>query len=261
MKGWADNNGFSSLGELPQLSRLLFGAKARYRTARATIRKTVDGTLATQAHNRFVDHRRQRLASGQERAFGDPLYEPRYREYQDSEETAHIWHERPDRWRQETYLSNGSGTVYRVADGKGPWWTYKPSGRAVVSPTNYAKDPPRLEFAGLLDPWMLRWELGDETILRVVGQGTAQTGRRTLEVEARTVSLDYPPSGLLFGEGAEDHLLSVDAEIGVILRLAARLERKEFRVTEIEEIVFDEEFPEGIFRLELPGVVFRQVDG
>ncbi len=34
-------------------------------------------------------------------------------------------------------------------------------------------------------------------------------------------------------EGATDHLLLVDAEVGTILRVAARLEGREFRVAEV----------------------------
>jgi hypothetical protein len=37
-------------------------------------------------------------------------------------------------------------------------------------------------------------------------------------------------------EGATDHLLSVDAEVGTILRVSARLEGREFRVAEVTEV-------------------------
>jgi len=81
---------------------------------------------------------------------------------------------------------------------------------------------------------------------------------------AKTVSWGYPPYVFsaynASSEGATDHLLLVDAEIGTILRVAARLEGREFRVAEATEVAFDEEFREGTFRLELPGVQFRQLD-
>jgi hypothetical protein len=48
----------------------------------------------------------------------------------------------------------------------------------------------------------------------------------------------------------------VDAEIGTMLRAAARLEGREFYVAEVKEIAYDERFPEGTFRLELPDVEF-----
>jgi hypothetical protein len=51
----------------------------------------------------------------------------------------------------------------------------------------------------------------------------------------------------------------LDAEIGTILRVAARLEGREFWVAEVTEIAYDEELPKNTFRLEMPGVEFRRV--
>jgi hypothetical protein len=39
----------------------------------------------------------------------------------------------------------------------------------------------------------------------------------------------------------------VDAERGVLLRLASRLKGKDFDALEVEEIHFDERFPEDVF--------------
>jgi hypothetical protein len=52
----------------------------------------------------------------------------------------------------------------------------------------------------------------------------------------------------------------VDAEIGTILRVAARLEGREVRVAEVTEVVYDEEFPDDTFQLQLPGAEFRRID-
>jgi hypothetical protein len=52
----------------------------------------------------------------------------------------------------------------------------------------------------------------------------------------------------------------VDAEVGVILRVAARLEGREFYVAEVTEVAFDEEFADDTFRLELPSVEFERGD-
>ena len=65
--------------------------------------------------------------------------------------------------------------------------------------------------------------------------------------------------GFWFPEGTTDHLLLLDAEIGTILRVAARLEGREFWVAEVTEIAYDEELPKNTFRLEMPGVEFRRV--
>jgi len=73
----------------------------------------------------------------------------------------------------------------------------------------------------------------------------------------------YPPTvfrGYHAPEGTTDHLLLVDAEVGTILRAAARLEGRKFWVAEVTEIAYDEELPEDTFRLEMPGVRFRRVE-
>jgi hypothetical protein len=49
----------------------------------------------------------------------------------------------------------------------------------------------------------------------------------------------------------------LDAEVGTILRVGARLEGREFRVAEVTEVAYDEEFPDDTFQLELPGVQFE----
>ncbi len=88
-------------------------------------------------------------------------------------------------------------------------------------------------------------------------------GREAIGVVVGTISWGYPPSifrGFYTPSGTTDHLLLVDAEVGVILRAAARLEDREFYVAEITEIAFNEEFPDDTFRLELPKVEFQRID-
>ena len=88
-------------------------------------------------------------------------------------------------------------------------------------------------------------------------------GREALEVMIKTISWGYSPyifHGFYAPLGTTDHLLLVDAEVGVILRAAARLEGREFYVAEATEITYDAELSEKTFRLELPGVEFRRVD-
>ena len=76
-------------------------------------------------------------------------------------------------------------------------------------------------------------------------------------VEAKAVSWSYAPVGP-FWDGADDYLMSVDAEVGVILRLASRLRGEECDSFEVTDIGFDETFPEDVFVLDLPGVRFRR---
>ena len=243
-----------------ELTDLLFGARERYRTVRATVRHSRRGVLATEAIDRYVEYGfRNNILS----YFDPPYDEPRYREYVDLEEVSRLWHERPNRWRQETDPSDGSGTGYRVLDGDGPWWFFKPPEWADWSPTNGGEFSPDGELSSLLDPYELRHNELNYRILgtgtRTFGQGRTVDVRKTLEAEAEAVSWDYAPLAP-FEEGADDYLLSVDAKVGVILRLASRLGGEEYDVFEVSDIAFDESFTEGTFRLELPGVEFERVD-
>ena len=250
----------SANDDFRELSALLFGAGERYRSVRASMRHLRCGGLATEAVNRYEEHGYHR---GILHNLDHPYHEPRYSKYGDLDELSRLWHERPDRWRQETDLSDGSGTRYRVADGRGPWWFFTPPEWAGWSPTNSGEFSPDRELSGLLDPYELRYNELDYRILgtgkRTSGYGGTASVRETVEVVAEALSWDYAPLEP-FGEGADDYLLSVDAEIGVILRLASRLRDEEYDVFEVSDVAFDEEFAEGTFRLELEGVEFEQVD-
>lgn len=237
-----------------QLSGLLFGARERYRTAHATVRHRRRGDLATEAEARYVEYG---FRHGILTNFDPPIHVPRYREYADLEEVSRLWHERPDRWRQETDAGDGSGTAYRVADGRGPWWSYGTDGRALHSPANDGGFSPDGELSCLLDPYEIRYGLGD-CDLRILGE-SERLGRETVEVEATAVSWDYAPVGP-FWDGADDYVISVDAGVGTILRFASRFRGEECDVFEMTGLAFDEALPECTFALDLPGVEFERVD-
>ncbi len=62
-------------------------------------------------------------------------------------------------------------------------------------------------------------------------------GREAVEVRVVTVSWGYPPA-IFHGydasmEGTTDHVLLVDVEVGTLLRVAARLDGREFRIAEL----------------------------
>lgn len=241
-----------------KLSDLLFAAGDRYRTARAVVRHRRRGDLATEAENRYTEYG---FSHGILSNFDPPYHVPRYREYGDLEETSRLWHERPDRWRQETDSSDSLETEYRVADGKGPWWYYGVPDHAPYR-AHYSPANPRGEFTPdeklscLLDPFQVRY--GFECTLKIVGEAQVMS-RKSVEVRAEAISWDYAPHGP-FWDGADDYLMSVDAEIGVILRFASRLRGEELDVFEMVELSFDEAFPPGTFALDLPGVEFERVD-
>jgi len=136
---------------------------------------------------------------------------------------------------------------------------YSPRDRALYSPTNEPREfSPDGALSGLLDPYELRYRIRG-TGSRSFGRGSVAVVRETVEAEAEAISWDYAPLEP-FQEGADDYLLSVDAEVGVILRLASRLRGEEFDVFEVLDIAFEEAFAEGTFRLELQGVEFQRVE-
>jgi len=261
-----------------ELSSLLFGAKERYRSVRATILHTVEAAVAEEANRRFVDwHFEQPAGSGmgilrseeERRAHGPDVPQDFYLEYENLEEVVHLWHEKPDRWREEILASGGQIRRWVVFGGaEGPRWVYEPPETVIYDPAGTVEWPrqdPRTEFSFMLDPSeeLFCYALLDDATIHKTGRRTTVAGREAMEVMVRTISWGYPPSifhGFYAPDGTTDHLLLVDAEVGVILRAAARLEGREFYVAEVTEIAFDEELPEDTFRLELPGVEFQRIE-
>ncbi len=250
-----------------ELSDLLFGAKDRYRSARATISYTIVGAVAEESNRRFVDWRFDQGNPGMGIIGkpGPPVREDFYREYEDAERVIRLWHERPDRWREERRSPQGTLLGCVVAAGRhGPLWMYEPPETAIHVPSVPERRDPDPLLAFMLDPSeeVVYHSLWDDATVRKTGRRATVAGREALELEVGTVSWGYPPTffrSYYAPEGTTDHLLLVDAEVGTILRAAARLEGREFWVAEVTEIAYDEGFPEGIFRLEMPDVRFRRV--
>jgi hypothetical protein len=251
-----------------ELSELLFGAKERYRSARATILHTVDAAVAEEANRRFVDWR---FAQGNPGMAiigkpGPPVKEDFYQDYGDTEEMIRLWYEKPDRWREEQRTPEGELLRCVVAAGRRkPLWIYHPPEVAVHVPSVPEVRDPDPDFAFMLDPSEESFyhSVVDDTTIHKTGRGATLADREAVEVMIKTISWGYPPiifHGFHAPDGTTDHLLLIDEETGVILRAAARLEGREFYVAEVTEVAFDEELPEDTFKLELPGVEFQRVD-
>jgi hypothetical protein len=255
-----------------ELHELLFGAKERYRSVLATVTHTVVGSVAEEANRRFVDWRfAQPGGSGmgvlrteeERRAHGPDVPQDFYLDYEDTEEVVRLWHEKPDRWREERRSTGGELLRCVVAAGRRkPLWIYDPPETAIHVPSIPEVRDPDPFFAFMLDPSEESFyhSVVDDTTIHKTDRRATVAGREALEVMIKTVSWGYPPyifQGFYAPDGTTDHLLLVDAEVGVILRAAARLEGREFYVAEVTEVTYDEEFPDDTFQLELPGVQFE----
>ena len=253
-----------------KISGLLFGAKERYRSARAALSLTLDAAVAEEANRRFVDWRFDQKGGpgmGMGGKPGPPVKEDFYHGYENTEEVIRIWHERPDRWREDrSSAATGELLGAVAAAGRGAsLWLYHPPQPAIHVPSVPERRDPDTFLAFMLDPSedLFRYSLIDDATVSKTGRTAAVAGREAVEIEVGTISWGYPPTifrGYHVFWGTTDHLLLVDAEVGTILRAAARLEGREFYVAEVAEIAYDEGFPEDVFRLELPGVEFTRME-
>jgi hypothetical protein len=257
----------STENDFEELYDLLSRAKERYASVRATLMHTVDAVLAKEANRRFIDWRFDQGNPGMAIVGkpGPPEREDFYHEYEDFEEWIHLWHRRPDLWREERRTPQGQLRECEVYGGMGgPRWIYEPPEWVAYIPRIDEQEGRDIRFAFMFDPsdYVFHETFWDGTSVKKTGLEATVAGRECVEVRAETVSWGYPPYVFstyhASSEGATDHLLLIDAEIGTILRVAARLEGREFRVAEAREIAYDERFPEDTFRLELPGVEFER---
>lgn len=258
-----------------ELYELLSKAKERYSSVRATLVHTVDPNIAREANRRFVNWRFDQGSPGMGIIGkpGPPQREDFYHEYEgDDDEQIYLWHQTPNLGREEIYDCKGQLKEAEVHGGRnGPRWTYERDNPERPNNATYMPRIPERQdtdtrFSRMFDPSEHDFSMAfwDEVTLSKTGRKVNICERECVEVLAQTISWGYPPD--IFdnydasSEGATDHLLLVDVETGTILRMASRLESTEFRVAEVTEIFYDEQFPEDTFRLKLPGVDFRQLD-
>jgi hypothetical protein len=71
-----------------------------------------------------------------------PAREDFYQDYEDTEEVVNLWHEKPDRWREERW-SVGGELLRCVVFGRarGPRWVYEPPETAFYIPASTEEWP------------------------------------------------------------------------------------------------------------------------
>jgi hypothetical protein len=243
--------------EPEQVLELMHSAPERYESVRAALRYRGDGSTIKAVRERFL-----RSEAGR-RTFGEPT-EP-LKDISHSEPDGpfgwrcRIWRVDDHRWRQETELPGGgvditvsTGRMRTVGTTEGPpgtsemWECRIGRGHPSGDPgwlmatdtfwTMYPFDP--AGFASI-DGELEQLDL--EVEAPVLWAGREAVRLRGVPVE----EWEGPPEPLWWG--ADEYEAVVDAERGVLLRLASRLKGKDFDALEVEEIHFDERFPEDTF--------------
>jgi outer membrane lipoprotein-sorting protein len=171
-----------------------------------------------------------------------------------SEGIVRLWFEKPQRVREEQE-GRLRGNILGIRDGE-RWWMYSPESGARSNEDDVALGSGvGQQYEHFLDPSVfipaLTFELVDETEV---------AGRRALRVLGRPRTGRSNSRSELFrlAPGADEYELAVDVQVGVLLRVLARLDGEEFSSREVTEIAFDESFaPETFVFVPPPGEVVR----
>lgn len=235
---------WSVSAEVDHALRLLSDSASRWRSLRAAGREWRHEARLHQAFRRGTPPGAVTIES-----VGPPVPDER-------EERWSVWIEQPGRRRAE--FAVGTETVVVVFHGH-TWWSWAPmlgartNGGRRNSGHGVGPSQGLIETALLPPAFRFEW-IGEERCLE----------RAALLVRAVPAPLDGPTPSLahhVLGTGADEHLLTIDAERGMLLRAEARSAGEPFRVIEMTEVAFDEELPPGTFEIELPpGMVFDDID-
>jgi hypothetical protein len=172
-------------------------------------------------------------------------------------ERIRVWWRKPDRVRLEHDDGDG-GTRIEVAAGD-RWWSWSSDWGATSN-----EEQPEVR-SGLQQgpfPQLLRPELLLSALrVELVGSGL-QAGRRAIALRGLPRRDDHLVMAAHLAVGADAYDLMVDAERGVLLRVASEIGGEPFAIVEVEEIAFDEVFGPRTFTLDLPpGEAFHPLGG
>ncbi|HJX49394.1 MAG TPA: hypothetical protein VJ375_16255 [Gaiellaceae bacterium] len=234
------------MSELGELLELLHGARGSFRTARGVLVHRYSSRLMQEAMKRDNARlSRRRGGSGATlmtfATSGGSTEEPPDLH----EELIRFWYEPPGRLREETESAQQASRT-TVLDGE-LWWTYSVDWGATSNAGLSEDEASRMGAGGgeafrpLLDPSALAGVLEIERV-------DVEADRLLVHARPRD-DLDefHRHTQLRVLSGADELELVVDRERGVVRRLAGYLDGGELSVTEFEELVFDEVFPEGTF--------------
>ena len=221
---------------LGELLELMHGARHRFRTVRAEVVERHHTERQVRAFERRAGARPRTSVVG---FAAGPAAEP-LPEW--SEMTTRLWWDRPDRLR----IEREDMVQVRVGD---RWWSVSETFGAAAGDASSdvqmgIEHPP---FPALLDPAVLLPDLD----LEVTGEGRL-IDRAVLAVRALPRGEREDWSEPRVPGAADEHLLEVDASLGVVLRLTSLIDGEPFAVTEVRAIALDERLPDETWILEPP---------
>ena len=249
--------------EPQEVLELMHSAPERYDSVRAALRYRGDGPTIKAVREQYLRSETHRRTSGDLQEPSEPIRHPEpdrafgWR--------CRVWSIDHHRWRRELELPNGGVDItvstgrMRLCDtleapaGTSEMWQRR------VGASSREEDPQWLLLATdhywtfyPFDPHgitSLDWELER---LELKAEGPISWGGREAVrlVGVPVEEWEYPPEPLWWG--ADEYEAVVDAERGVLLRLASRLDGEDFDALEVEEIYFDERFGEDVFTLREP---------
>jgi hypothetical protein len=225
------------MSELGNLLELIHGARTRIVTVRATVR--------TWRHLRRSGEAMESVPGATVYAIGEgPGTET-------TESLVRVWLAPPDHARE--VRTDAEGESLAVQRGR-LWWRYDPYNGALSN----EDDPETGNGIGNEFPWLL----DPAPAIGVLDYAEIVPGRRAGRAvwHIRAIPRDRDDFGLgrLGFPGADELLIDVDAEYGSFLRIECRFEGQPFMISEVEQVAFGEQFPEGTFTFTPPpGVRIR----
>jgi outer membrane lipoprotein-sorting protein len=232
------------MSSLAEVLELLHDAQPRWKTIRSAGREwshTARSQQAFEAHIASMHATHPPGSVAVLRGYGPEVAIP-----DATEEHWRLWMEHAGRKRAEF---SAGGEVITVVFDSPTWWSWSPrlGGRTNGGHTScgHGAGPSAvlIDTAPLLSALRLEF-LGDETL----------AGRAAYFVRGVPRDEDSHESTLVLhglGAGADDYLLAVDAERGVLLRIEARLGEQPFKVVEMSVVEFDTDLPAETFNIEL----------
>lgn len=209
--------------DIPEILELLHLARGRYEAIEARVRSWRDPAVANLA-------RRHRWGRSED----EPKTGP-------TETIDHVWYEGEDRWRLEHETDPPEKRFVHVQNGR-RCWRVDPN-----DPNSSGTFEETIFGDGVVHP--LLWEPNVLIPEMWFGEGTegSLAGRRAIRVETtrRPTSHDY----IVAIPWADAYELDIDAERGVLLRLASRFEGQDADVEEVLEINFDVDVAPETFQI------------